>query len=198
MDVPSRSRRARFAAAVRGWPLWQLALLPRLYIIAVSSAAVVAAVIAAVAMSFQWRQLILFAVLLCCGLGNVEATRRTHYTQGGIVRDMLTVWCLPVAVLLPPFYALIVPVPLMALTQLRVHRGIVYRRVFSAATIALAYAAASWAFRSLPPQVAGPSPGNAGHAALWCLVVAGCDVLAWLINNMLLAVAIKVSDRTAR
>src|SRR5262245_16148572 len=163
MDSPSRSRRARFTAAVRGWPLWQLPLLPRLYIIAVSAAAVVATAVAAVGMSFHWRQLILFAVLLGCGLGNVEATRRTHYTQGGIVRDGLVVWCLPVAVLLPPFYALIVPVPLMALTQLRVHHGIVYRRVFSAATIALAYRAASWAFQSLPSSAAGPSPGQASH-----------------------------------
>jgi hypothetical protein len=198
MDIPSLSRRVRFAAAVRGWPLWQLPWLPRLYIIAVSSAAVVAAAIAAVGMSLQWRQLILFAVLLCCGLGNVEATRRTHYTQGGIVRDMLTVWCLPVAVLLPPFYALIVPAPLMALTQLRVHRGIVYRRVFSAAAIALAYGAASWAFWSLPQSVAGPSPGQASHAVWWCLAVAGCDVLAWAINNTLIATAIRSSDPTAR
>ncbi|MBO0814073.1 MAG: GGDEF domain-containing protein [Actinobacteria bacterium] len=158
----------------------------------------VAAVIAAVGMSFHWGQLILFAVLLCCGLGNVEATRRTHYTQGGIVRDMLTVWCLPVAVLLPPFYALIVPGPLMALTQLRVHRGIVYRRVFSAATIALAYAAASLAFRSLPLSVTGPSPGQASHAVRWCLAVAACDVLAWAINNTLIAAAIRSSDPTAR
>ena len=157
---------------MRGWPLWQLPVLPRLYVIAVSAAAAVAAVIAAVGLSFQGRQLLLFAVLLCCGLGSVEATRRIDYSQGGIVRDLLTVWCLPVAILLPPFYALMVPGPLLALTQLRVHKGIVYRRVFSAAAIGLAYAAASWAFRSLPLPVAGPSPGEAGHAAVWCLAVA--------------------------
>jgi len=183
---------------VRNWPLWRLPVLPRLYIIAVSAAAAVATVIAAVSLSFHARQLLLFGVLLCCGLGSVEATRRVDYTQGGIVRDLLTVWCLPVAILLPPFYALIVPSPLLALTQLRVHRGVVYRRVFSAAAIGLAYAAASWTFRSLPLQVAGPSPGEAGHAALWCLAVAGCDVLAWSINNTLIAAAIKLSDRTAR
>ena len=190
--------RRRLTAAARQWPLGQLPALPRMYVIAVSAAAAAATVIAAVNLSFQWRQLLLFAILLCCGLGSVEATRRIDIPQGGIVRDLTTVWCLPVAILLPPFYALIVPGPLLALTQLRVHRGILYRRVFSAAAIGLAYAAASWAFRSLPPQVAGSSPGNAGHAALWCLIVAGCDVLAWLINNTLLAVAIKASDRTAR
>jgi diguanylate cyclase (GGDEF)-like protein len=199
MDVPSHSRRARLTAAVRGWPLCQLALLPRLYIIAVSAAAVVAAATAAVGMSFQGRQLILFAVLLACGLGNVEATRRTHYTPGAIVRDTLSVWCLPVAVLLPPFFALIVPIPLLALTQLRVSPpGVVYRRVFSAATIALAYGAASVVFHALPLSVAGSSPGQASHAVRWCLAVAGCDVLAWAVNNTLLAVAIRSSDPTAR
>jgi len=169
-----------------------------LYVIAVSVAAAVAAVIAAVSVSFQGRQLLLFAVLLCCGLGSVEATRRIDIPQGAIIRDLTTVWCLPVAILLPPLYALIVPAPLLALTQLRVQRGIVYRRVFSAAAIGLAYGAASWAFRSLPLSVAGPSPGRTGHAALWCLAVAGCDVLAWSINNALIAAAIKSSDRTAR
>jgi diguanylate cyclase (GGDEF)-like protein len=169
-----------------------------MYVIAVSAAAAVTTVIAAVSLSFQWRQLLLFAFLLCCGLGSIEASRRIDIPQGQIVRDLTTVWCLPVAILLPPFYALIVPGPLLALTQLRVQRGVVYRRVFSAAAIGLAYAAASWTFRSLPPQVAGSSPGNAGHAALWCLAVAGCDVLAWAVNNTLITAAIKVSDPTAR
>jgi diguanylate cyclase (GGDEF)-like protein len=169
-----------------------------LYVVAVSAAAAVTTVVAAVNLSFQWRQLLLFVFLLGCGLGSIEASRRIDIPQGQIVRDLTTVWCLPVAILLPPFYALIVPGPLLAFTQLRVQRGVVYRRVFSAAAIGLAYAVASWAFRSLPPQVAGSSPGEAGHAALWGLAVAGCDVLAWAVNNTLITAAIKISDRTAR
>src|SRR5215469_7340958 len=159
MNVPLRPRR-RLTAAVRQWPLGQLSVLPRLYVIAVTAAAAVAAAIAGVGVSFQAGQLLLFAVLLSCGLGSVEATRRMDIPQGGIVRDLTTVWCLPVAILLPPLYALVVPWPLLALTQWRVHRGIVYRRVFSAAAIGLAYGAASWTFRSLPLVAAGPSPGE--------------------------------------
>ncbi len=196
MDIPSQPGRGRLAEAVRGWPLWQLPLLPRWYVIAVPAAAAAAAVVSAVSLSFH--QLFGFAVLLGCGLGSVEATRRIDYTQGGIVRDLLTVWILPVAILLPPFYALIVPWPLLALTQLRVHRGLVHRRVFSAAAIGLAYAAASWVFQSLPAAAAGPSPGAAGHAVRWCLAVAACDVLAWAVNNSLILAAIKASDPTAR
>jgi diguanylate cyclase (GGDEF)-like protein len=201
MDGPSQSRRAGLTAAVRGWPLWQLPLLLRLYIIAVSAAAVAAAAIAAARTSFDWRQLALFGILLACGLGSVEATRRTHYAPGTIVRDGLSIWCLPVAVLLPPVYALIVPAPLMALTQLRAdprHRGIAHRRAFSAATLALAYGAASVVFHATPASIAGSSPGLGSHAVWWCLAVAGCDVLAWMTNNTLIAAAIRLSDPTVQ
>jgi diguanylate cyclase (GGDEF)-like protein len=198
MDIPSRSCRRRIVKAVSGWPLWQLPLLSRSFVIAVPAAAAAALTVSVISLSFQGRQLFSFAVLLCCGLGSVEATRRIEYSQGNIVRDLLIVWCLPVAILLPPFYALVVPGPLLALTQIRVHRGLVYRRVFSAAAIALAYAAASWTFHSLPVSASGPSPADGGHAVLWGLAVAGCDALAWSINNTLIAAAIKASDREVK
>ena len=67
------------------------------------------------------------------------ATPRIAYGQAGMVRDFLTVWVLPVAILLPPVYAMVTPVPLLMLTQWRVHRGMVYRRVFTGAAIGLAY-----------------------------------------------------------
>ena len=70
---------------------------------------------------------------------SVVATPRIAYLQAGLVRDFLTVWVLPVAILLPPPYAMVTPVPLLILTQWRVHRGVVYRRVFTGAAIGLAY-----------------------------------------------------------
>jgi diguanylate cyclase (GGDEF)-like protein len=198
MDKAVQSRRGRPAAAVRGWPLWQLPVVGRWYVITVPAVAAAAAVPAAASLSFQPRQLVIFGVLLFCGLGSVEASKQIQYTTGGIVRDLLTVWILPVAILLPPFYAIVAPWPLLVLTQLRVHRGIVHRRVFSAAAIGLAYSAASLAFRSLPASANGSSPGVAGHAVLWCLAVAACDALAWAINNLLIATAILAADPTAR
>ena len=50
---------------------------------------------------------------------------------------------LPIAILLPPFYAMVTPIPLYVLTQFWVFRGIVYRRVFTVGAIALSYGAAS-------------------------------------------------------
>ena len=71
------------------------------------------------------------------------------------MRDFLTAWVLPVAILLPPVYAMVTPIPLLVLTQWRIHRGVVYRRVFTAAAIGLAYGAASLVFHAFPR----PSPG---------------------------------------
>jgi diguanylate cyclase (GGDEF)-like protein len=183
--------------ASRGWPLGQLRWRPRCYVVAVPVLGAAAAVVAATRTAFSAHQLVTFAALLCCGLASVEATRRVDYSQGGLVRDLLTVWCLPVAILLPPFYALVTPGPLLALTQLRVHRGVIYRRVFSAAAIGLAYGSVSWVFRSLPPATAG-HPGWGRHAVVWTLAVAACDLLGWLINNALIVTAIRASDSTAR
>jgi diguanylate cyclase (GGDEF)-like protein len=198
MTVLSSEHRLRSTVAWRAWPLFQVSRLARYYVVAVSMASAVAIGYTAAHTTFVSHQIVSFAILLCCGLASVEATRRIDYTQGVLVRDLLTVWCLPVAILLPPFYALVVPGPLLALTQLRVHRGLIYRRVFSAAAISLAYGSASWMFRALPASFAGPAPHWGRHTVTWGLAVAACDVLAWLVNNWLIVVAIKSTDRTAR
>jgi diguanylate cyclase (GGDEF)-like protein len=198
MTVLSLDHRLRSVLAWLDWPVLQLPRPVRCYIIAVPVVAATAIGYAAAHTTFVGDQLVSFAILLCCGLASVEATRRIDYTQGGLVRDLLTVWCLPVAILLPPFYALVVPGPLLALTQLRVHRGLIYRRVFTAAAIGLAYGSASWMFRVLPASFAGPSPHWGRHTVTWGIAVAVCDVLAWLVNNWLIVVGIKASDPTAR
>ena len=72
-----------------------------------------------------------------------------------MTRDFLTVWVLPVAILLPPVYAMLTPIPLQVLTQLRVYRGVVYRRVFTVAAIACATVRRRWC--SARSRI--PSPG---------------------------------------
>lgn len=47
----------------------------------------------------------------------------------------------PAAVLLPPLYALLVPIPRMIITQVRIRRRLFYRRAYTAAAVGLAYAA---------------------------------------------------------
>ena len=103
--------------------------------------ALAVAALAASATAWPRDDLVRFGLLLSCGAASVVVTPRVAYLQAGLVRDFLTAWVLPVAILLPPVYAMVIPVPLLVLTQWRIHRGAVYRRVFTGAAIGLAYGA---------------------------------------------------------
>ena len=103
MRASSITRRLLACAVVRDWALARL------------SPSSVHAAIAVAASQTSWRvdDLVKFLLLLGCGMISVAATPRIAYGQGAIVRDFLTVWVLPVAILLPPFYAMVTPVPLL-------------------------------------------------------------------------------------
>jgi diguanylate cyclase (GGDEF)-like protein len=115
-----------------------------------------------------------------------------------MTRDFLTVWVLPVAILLPPVYALLTPVPLMVLTWLRVYRGVVYRRVFTAAAMGLFYGLASLVFRSFPDSFAGPFIGTGVHALTFTVAVAVCEIIGGRGHHYLIVIGIKLTDPSVR
>ena len=86
-----------------------------------------------------------FTALMACGAVCIEASGRLGM-PAGVHRDLLSAWWLPVALLLPPVYALLAPIPLQFLLQQRVRATVVYRRVFGSAAIGLAGGAASLLF----------------------------------------------------
>ena len=152
--------------------------------------------------------LMLFAALMVCGAVCVEATRRLGPRQPtGVWRDLLSAWWLPVALLLPPLYALVAPAALGLLSHLRVRRGAVYRRAFGSAALGLAGACASALFRLIAP--AGP----AGQAAAWLTypgpnawlmrpqqaeAAFGCAIAFGVLNAVLVAVAAWLADPDSR
>jgi diguanylate cyclase (GGDEF)-like protein len=171
--------------AVSGWPLWDL---PRWLQVLV--AGVVALYLGAVAVAVAFahveaKQLWLFGLLLACGAVSVELTRRAGQT-GGVVRDVYAIWDLPVALLLPPVYVLLVPIPRMILTQARVRKTPLHRRAYSAAALGLAYAAASVVFHHTVPLL-GTAPGT----GVWTLLVVGCGLLRLALNDGLVLTAVK-------
>jgi diguanylate cyclase (GGDEF)-like protein len=105
---------------------------------------------------------------------------------------------LPVAILLPPVYAMLTPIPLQVLTQWRVHKGVVYRRVFTAGAISLTYGAASLLFRQFPDSFAGGSIGTGSHAITWVLAVAICELVGGFGHKFLIMAAIKLSDPSVK
>ena len=100
--------------------------------------------------------LALFAALLAAAVICIEAIRRLGHPSG-VSRDLLSAWWLPIALLLPPVYALLAPCVIGLMLYLRARRIPVYRRVFSSAALGLAGAAASAMFHlAVPDAVASP------------------------------------------
>lgn len=186
----------RAARSIRGLPVLALKEPLRSYIVLVTAFALSVCSFAIVRCHWKSEDTLIFAALLACGFVAIESTRNVREVHGTVGRDLQTVWYLTAAVVLPPVYVLLAPVIFTVYKLWRVRRGFVYRRVFSNATISLAYGASSLLFHSAHGP--GTSPGTGIHALKWTALVAGCGAVAWLINNGLILVAIKFSDRQAR
>jgi diguanylate cyclase (GGDEF)-like protein len=182
---------------IREWQIWSLAEPLRSYLIGTTVFAVAASAVAIATMSWQVSQLLIYIGLLVCGIVAIEATRGLQEVHGTVVRDLQSVWYLAMAITLPPAYAMLAPVPMAAYRLWRTRNGLMYRRVFSNATISLAYGTVAVVFRTVPGGIAGHTPGAGTHVLTWTVAVAGCALIGWLVNNSLLLVAIKMSDKEA-
>ncbi len=198
MRVSAVTRHLLARADFRTWAWWQLPLVLRCYVGIIPFTAIVLIGYAASQTAWSVADLVKFLLLLGCGLISVAATPRTAYTQGALVRDFITAWVLPIAILLPPVYAMVTPIPLLVLTQWRIHRGVIYRRAFTAAAMGLAYGAASLVFRAFPASFAGGTIGTGLHAFTWALAVAACEIMGGRGHNALIVAAVKLADRTAK
>jgi diguanylate cyclase (GGDEF)-like protein len=151
-------------------------------------------------------EVVLFGALLACGAVCIEATRRLGM-PAGVSRDLLSAWWLPIALLLPPVYALIAPIPLSVLLQLRVRRSAIHRRVFSAAALGIAGGAASIVFghfglgagtvRELTAWFAYPGPEVWFTRPVTVVIAVGCAVLFSVLNAALVAVAAHAAEPLA-
>jgi diguanylate cyclase (GGDEF)-like protein len=198
--VPAPRGRSLWRGRITGpreWPIWEL---PRWVIGFVGLVVLADAVVLGVEasrVSIHLHDLGLFAALLICSAATVELTRRVGENLG-FVKDVYAVWELPVAILLPLAYVPVLPAVRFALTQWRILRVPVYRRVFSAAVIGLSYVAAAVAFRLLIQAVPGAAANPAGHALAWMLLVAVSAVVQWIVNQVLIWTAIKGSNPDIR
>ena len=181
---------------VREWAVWSL---PR-PLLALWSVVVVSylAWIVARASDFHFRvsDLALFAALVGCIAFSVEMSRRASEPTG-VVKDVYAVWELPIVFLLPGIYALIVPAIRLTLTQWRVRRAPVYKRVYTAAAIGIAYGLARLVFMAVLPVGCQPRAYLWSHTSMW-LVAAGCGALAqWAVNQGLILTAFKLENPAA-
>ena len=185
---------------VRAWPVWELPRALTVFIAVVVSADMAAIAVSAASLSVHAHDLIVFCALLACNTATVELTRRGSEPEG-VVKDVHAIWELPVVIVLPPLYALLTPIVRLTLTQWRVRKAPVYRRVFSAAAIGIAYGCTSLAFRALAHLSLGGGPdpmSPRGNVSAWISIVAACAVLLWAVNQALILTAIKASAPETR
>jgi diguanylate cyclase (GGDEF)-like protein len=182
---------------VRSWPFWTLPRRLVLYVLAVIVADLAAVAASASVLHLRAQNLLVFGVLLVCNAATIEFTRRASEPEGH-VKDVHAVWEFPVAILLPPLYALLMPALRLALTQCRVRQAAVYKRVFTAAAIGLSYGSASLAFRGLDRLVLGGGIAPGGHAAAWIALVGLCAVIQLAVNQTLVLPAVKTTNPEVR
>jgi diguanylate cyclase (GGDEF)-like protein len=179
--------------AISDWALWRLPRWLTIFVLAVITADLAAIGVAAPLATFSGHDLILFAVMLVCTALAVEWSRRSK-EQHGTSKDVQGVWELPVVILLPPLFALLVPISRLALTQWRVSRAPLHRRIFSCASIGLSYGAASLAFRGLSHLTAGAAGGALGRDLRWTVLVTVSAVVIPVVNKTFIMTAVKGSD----
>jgi diguanylate cyclase (GGDEF)-like protein len=182
---------------VRDWPLWSQSkpLIALLSAVACGYLGWVA--FYAAHFHLHLDNIALFAALLACVAFSVEMSRRTSEPDG-VVKDVYAVWELPMVFLLPGLYALIVPAIRLTLTQWRVRKVPVYRRVYTAATIGIGYGSARFIYMSILPVGCQPRAYLWSHTTMW-LAAAGAGALAqWAINQALIGSAFKLANPHAR
>ncbi len=143
--------------------------------------------------SFRLSNIALFAALVGCVVFSVEMSRRAS-EPAGVVKDVYAVWELPIVFLLPGLYALIGPAIRLALTQWRVRRAPVHRRIYTAAAIGIAYGCARLTYVSVLPDGWHPRAYLWTNTGMW-LVAAGAGALTqWGVNQVLILGAVKLDE----
>jgi diguanylate cyclase (GGDEF)-like protein len=147
----------------------------------------------------QAADIVLFAALVGAAVLCIEAMRRLGQ-RSGMSRDLLSAWWLPIALLLPPLYAMLAPMVIGAVLFLRVRRMPIYRRAFNSAGIGLAGAAASATFHlSVPGAVrvslAGPDAWLTRPTVV--LTAVGCAALFAVLNTGIAAFAVRLAEPDA-
>jgi diguanylate cyclase (GGDEF)-like protein len=196
MDHARRTVFGHGTPRVRRWTVWTL---PRPLLVlwsAVTCGYLTWIALRAANFHFRLMDAVLFSALLACGVFSVEMARRASEPQG-VVKDVYAVWELPMVFLLPGLYALIVPAIRLTLTQLRVHRAPVYKRVYTAAAIGIGYGCARLVYMGVLPVGCRPRAYLWSHTSMW-LVAAGLGAIAqWLVNQALILPAVKLENPAA-
>lgn len=195
--VPEAAAGERHAVRRRRWPFLCQPPKVRAYVVLIVTGYLTALVAALLSTHVRGADLYPFVSLMVCGATCVEATRRLGLPPG-VSRDMLSAWWLPIAILLPPAYALFAPIPLGVLVYLRARPMLLFRRVFNAAAIGLAGGAASVLFGLLVPRAVAQDPRWLVQPVTGPAYAVLCAVAFTVVNIAVVAVAVRAAAPETR
>lgn len=173
---------------IRAWPFWTLPPALRLYIGSVVVAAAFLAGWLAWMSPPNLRQFGTLGMFLACGIIVAETSRSflrgvaTEFRQ-----DLNSVWKLPVLLLLPPVFAVIMSLLLVIYYQWTIRRKSPrYRQVFTIAILAIGDGLASWLFHLLSARPV--------HVLTWVAAALLAAVVARLLNVFFLAIVLRLTQ----
>ena len=108
--------------------MWELPGGAVLFILLVIAGYLGAVAVAAGTVHITLTALGLFGGLLACIAATVQPTKRSG-ENASIIKDVYAVWKLPIAILLPPLFALLAPLVQYTLTHRRIRRIPPHRRL---------------------------------------------------------------------
>jgi diguanylate cyclase (GGDEF)-like protein len=173
---------------MRSWELWSLPRSAVSFVVLVDALYLAAIAVGVATTSVQRDDVITFAALATCGLISVEASLRLVWRrpQVGDANNLLAVWAIPVALLLPPVYSAVITIPFILFAHLRLFRVSLTKVLFNTACGGVAGFAASTVHGELMPHSEWTAANLAGsaHAVAATLI---CIVVRLLINMGLVA-----------
>lgn len=193
----SAEDRGELARKNRRWPPVRQPSLLAVYVVAVVGLHLALTIDGLFRTPVRLEDLLTFGALLACGAVCIEASRRLGM-PAGVARDLLSAWWLPVALLLPPVYALLVPIPVQVLLQFRVRRTLLYRRVLVASALGLAGACASTVFHLVVPEPLHGAPQWVVEVYPGIPVAVACAALFTVVNTALVAIAAHAANPESR
>jgi diguanylate cyclase (GGDEF)-like protein len=169
------------------WPLLQMPTSLIVYVLVIIASDLVLIGWELAGTAIHAGALLLFGSLLAAAVICIEALRRLGQ-PAGVSRDLLSAWWLPIALLLPPLYALLAPIVIGSVLYLRARRMPVYRRVFSSAAATFHLVVPSTDFFSATGSRAWLTRPPVMLAAV------GCAVVFAIVNSFTVAVAAYLAE----
>lgn len=181
----------------RRWKLWSLPPVVLAYVLTIAAVAALVSLATARLTPVDARSWFWFLALVAGALVHMEAARGIERIREISVTgrephaQMQSVWQFAGVLVLPMPLVVLLVVSIYLHAWLRVYkrRAVLYRKLFSAATVVLGCAAAQWALHmfsaSAPSELDGPR-------GLLALVVAG--FLYWFVNYALVVAAIVMTN----